>query len=228
MGASVGDAELTTLRSDSLTPAMRQGVFELFHRSYRNANDDYLERSLQALAAIAIARAPDGELVGFAVGASRRLDVPRLGNRTVGLAGIACVDPRWRRRGLFSALATTPLLDGSAKTGDERLAAGRVAHPASYRSFGLPSAVPRPGLALTAWHKEVGVVVAAAYGAHDFDAEHFVCIGDGAGPGEPIVDIEGVTDAERELFEYVDRRRGDALLVIGWFPSAPQGWLESG
>ena len=48
------------------------------------------------------------------------------------------------------------------------------------------------------------------------------------GPGEPIVDIEGVTDAERELFEYVDRRRGDALLVIGWFPSAPQGWLDSG
>jgi hypothetical protein len=204
---------------------MRQAVFELFHASYRNANDSYLERSLHALGAIAIAQTPDGELVGFALGESRTLDVPRLGNRLVSLAGIACVDPRWRRRGLFSALAG-PLLDGSPDTGGERLAAGRVAHPASYRSFALPSAVPRPGLSLTSWHKEVGAVVAAAYGAHDFDAEHFVCIGEGAGPGEPIVDIEGVTDEERGLFEYVDRRRGDGLLVIGWFPSAPDGWLD--
>src|SRR6266568_938350 len=147
MGAGAGDAKLTTLRPDSLTPAMRQAVFELFQASYRNGNDRYLERSMQALGAIAIALAPDGELVGFALGESRTLDVPRMGNRLVSLFGIACVDPRWRRRGLFSALAAGPLLDGPSDTGGERLAAGRVAHPASYRSFTLPSAVPRPGLA---------------------------------------------------------------------------------
>jgi hypothetical protein len=78
---------------------------------------------------------------------------------------------------------------------------------------------------LTPWHKEVGAAIASAYGVRDFDADRFVCIGDGAGPGEPAVDIHGITQEENSLFEWVDRTRGDSLLVVGWVADAPSGWL---
>jgi GNAT superfamily N-acetyltransferase len=222
----LGDPDVIVVRGEELTSDARRGVFELFRASYRDANDAYLARSLTVLGNIAVARDHDGRVVGFALGETRMLDVPRVGVRPVGLAGVACVEPQRRRQGLFRAVATAAMQgDTTIEEPRPRLVAGRVAHPASYRSFALPTAVPRPRLALSLWHKEVGAAVAAAYGAANFDAEHFVCIGSGSGPGEPALDVERVTDDELELFSHVDRARGDSLLVIGWFPEAPPGWL---
>ena len=43
------------------------------------------------------------------------------------------------------------------------------------------------------------------------------------GIGHPDMEIEADTE-EWELFEQVDRDRGDALLTITWSPTAPPGW----
>ena len=216
--------EVTALPTSSLTSELRQQVGHLFHASYRDANDRYLEKSLRAFAHVGLATV-HGHVIGFALGDTRLRDVPRVGTCPVSLAGIACIDPQWRRRGLFATVATAAL-HGSGETvfPGVHLAAGRVAHAASYRSFVLPSAVPRPGVPLSPWQKEVGAFIAAAYGATQFDEDHFVCVGDGAGPGEPELEIEAATPDVQRLFEFVNRARGDALLVVGWFPSAPVGW----
>lgn len=221
-----GSVEITVLPCSALTSRLRQEVFDLFHGAYRGANDSYLEESLTVFGHIGLAKAHD-RVVAFALGATRLLDIPRVGLCRVSMAGIACVHRSWRRRHLFVELATAAL------GGDEveerhglHLATGRVAHPASYRSFALPNAIPRPGVELTAWHKEVGTSVAAAYGSRDFDENHFVCRGDWAGPGEPALEIETATADEHDLFAFVNRARGDSLLVVGWFPEAPTGWLS--
>ena len=220
-----GDVELITLRSAELTADIRRGIDDLFHAGYRGANDDYLEMALAVLSNTAIARAADGRVVAFALGETKALEIPGAGVRPVSMAGLACVDRDWRRQRLFSAVATAALQPGlSAGDDTSRLVAGRVAHAASLRSFRIPNAVPRPGVAPTAWHKQVGAAVAEAYGASAFDADRFICIGDGVGPGEPVLDIDDATEEERRLFEGVNRARGDALLRIGWWPDPPPGW----
>jgi hypothetical protein len=71
--------------------------------------------------------------------------------------------------------------------------------------------------------REVGQTVAEAYGVHGFDPETFVCIGSGRPIGYPNM-VLGVDSHEWEIFEPVDRHRGDALLAIAWLPDAPAGW----
>ena len=58
---------------------------------------------------------------------------------------------------------------------------------------------------------------------HDFDPATFVCIGDGRPIGFPRIEFK-VDPREWQIFESVDRSRGDALLAMAWLPSGPPGW----
>jgi len=215
--------DLTLNETDALCRADRETLLGLFQSSYRQANPAFLEKSLETLRWVALAR-QEGNPVGFALGETRVIDLPRLPAQVVSLAGICCVRGELRRRGLFGALERLLLTAQEVPEASRRLFCGRTAHPAAMRTIArISAAVPRPGHRPTPWQQEVGQTIAEAYGVHHFDPETFVCIG----PGQPIgyPDIEhDVEPHEWEIFEPVDRDRGDALLALAWAPDAPPGW----
>ena len=83
--------------------------------------------------------------------------------------------------------------------------------------------IPKYGVPLSDWHKEVGLRVAELYGIH-IDPETLVVIGDGTPCGYPKLTYDDLTEAEKWLFKDVNRDRGDSLLGITWLPEAPRGW----
>lgn len=215
--------EVDVQSAPALAEDARAEVLTLFRATYREANEAYLEQSLAKFRFLATAREA-GVLVGFALGESRILDLPGLPAQAVAMAGICCVDDRFRRRGLFRRLETATFLAAGLDLGPRLLSCGRVAHPASFRTMTAhPSHVPRRGVVPTAWQREVGVAIAAAYGVVGFDPETFVCRGSGSPIGTPVLDLE-VRPEEWEAFAKVDRSRGDSLLGLCWFPDAPPGW----
>lgn len=215
--------DLTLEETTALSGAERETLLALFRSSYRQANPAFLEKSLEALRWAALAH-QEGSPVGFALGETRVMDLPRLPAQVVSLAGICCVRKELRRRGLLDVLERLVLVGQEMPEAPRRLICGRTAHPAALRTIArIPTVVPRAGCRPTPWQREVGQAIAEAYGVHGFDPETFVCIG----PGEPIgyPDIEfDVEPHEWELFEPVDRDRGDALLAIAWAPDVPPGW----
>ncbi len=217
------DFTFKTVKTKDISEEDRRTVVALFEGSYRQANLAYIEKSLGRLANLALAF-QDGMAAGFAVGEARLMDLPRLPRQVVSLAGICCVDPRFRRRGLFGALESRALAFDRPPAAERRLSCGRMAHPASFKGMsGNPSVVPKPGVRPTPWQQEVGRAIAEAYGVYAFDPETFVCLGSGAPIGYPIIEIEA-EPAEWEVFKPVNRDRGDALLGISWSPAAPPGW----
>ncbi len=217
-----------TEQTASLSSADRDQAHALFDRAYDRANHTYLDASLETLRWVTMAR--DGEkLVGFSLGEQRRLDLPRVGPTRATLAGLACVDPAVRRRGLFRRLSNLVLAaDGPITAeGVPVLGAGRMAHPASYRIYRpIPTVVPKGGVTPNEFQQAVGSVVAQAYRVADFDPATFVCRGQGTPIGYPNMNQEVEAD-EWDVFAAVDRDRGDALLALIWQPSAPDGWLEA-
>jgi hypothetical protein len=219
----VSESELCfeVVESRLLERPTRDRIRDLFHRSYRAPNDAYLEQSFERLRFVATATAAD-KLVGFAVGEMRIMDLPRLPDQAVALAGICCVDDGFRRRGLFRELESRAFRAAGIES-PRVLSCGRVAHPASYRTMiGNPSHVPRRGTPPSAWQRDLGATIALAYGVRVFDPDTFVCAGSGA-PMYPIIDIEVRAD-EWEVFAPLRRERGDALLGLCWMPDAPAGW----
>ena len=73
------------------------------------------------------------------------------------------------------------------------------------------------------WQREVGAAIAEAYGSPGFDPETFVVSGSGVPIGWPVMEIEAAPE-EWEVFEHVDRSKGDSLLGIRWVDTAPEGW----
>jgi hypothetical protein len=214
--------ELAVTAADRLPAAALAQIHRLFHASYRGADDAYLTQSLAALRFVATATAGD-TLAGFAVGEMRVMDLPRLPRQAVALAGICCIDPRFRRRGLFRSLEQRAFVAAGIRDAPRVLSCGRVAHPASFRTITWnPTHVPKRGVPPTAWQREVGAAVACAYGVARFDPETFVCIGRGT-PMAPVID-QDVQPEEWDAFATVDRSRGDSLLGLCWSPDAPEGW----
>jgi hypothetical protein len=210
-------------RTDALSERERSELLGLFEMNYRQANPAFLEKSLHRLRHVATA-VRSGATLGFALAETRVMDLPRLPAQVVSLAGICCIAPEFRRRGLFGELEHHAIMAGAVPETPRRLLCGRMAHPAAFRSIGrIPTAVPRPGVPPTSWQREVGEAIAEAYGVARFDAETFVCIGDGTPIGYPKIEFE-VEPHEWEVFEPVDRDRGDALLAIAWVPDAPADW----
>jgi hypothetical protein len=213
---SVGDAS-------ALSERVRRSLFDLFDASYRRANHTFLERSLRALRWVATVE-HEGAPAGFALADVRVMALPRLGPQVVHLAGICCIAPQHRRRGLLAKLELRAMTAAGVPEAPRRLVCGRMAHPAAMRTIDrLPTSVPKRSVLPSAWQREVGAVVAEAYGVHDFDPETFVCIGAGEPIGYPRIEMD-VEPHEWEIFAPVDRDRGDALLAIAWAPDAPKGW----
>ena len=197
----------------------------LFDGNYASANFDYLKKSAVTFGHLAIAE-NDGELVGFSFGDSVRSDLPGLdSSQAIALAGIACIDPVMRNRGLFFKLATDAMAAGGAIDPSRPfLFAGRMAHAITYRAMAkaADSTVPAFGKPISDWHKKVGNRVAELLGS-TVDSETFVVRGDGVPVGYPRVEYEATLE-EKVLFENVDRDNGDSLLSMCWLPSAPKNW----
>jgi hypothetical protein len=215
--------DLTLKETEALSTAERRALLGLFQSSYRQANPAFLEKSLQKLRWAALAH-QGGRPVGFALAETRVMDLPRLPAQVVSLAGICCVRKEHRRRGLFGELERLAFTAQEVPEAPRRLFCGRMAHPAALRTIArIPTVLPRAGHRPTPWQREVGQTVAAAYGVHGFDPETFVCIGPGEPIGYPDID-QDVDPHEWEVFDPVDRDRGDALLAIAWAPDVPPGW----
>jgi hypothetical protein len=207
----------------ALSERQQSDLLRLFEQSYRQANPAFLAKSLATLRYAAVA-VSDGVAVGFAVAETRVMDLPRLPAQVVNLAGICCIAPEFRRRGLFGELEGRAMKAGAVPEAPRSLFCGRMAHPAAMRGIArLPTTLPRPGSRPSSWQQEVGKAIAGAFAVHDFDPETFVCIGSGTPIGYPRIAFE-VEPHEWEVFRPVDRDRGDALLTIAWFPAAPPGW----
>ena len=213
--------------SDGLSARQRDGMHALFDLAYEAADHDYLDRSLTKLGWVALARREDDadHLVGFSLGDVRTLDLPAVGPTPTLLAGLACVGPDHRRHGLFRYLSNLSLRAAGVMPADGlALGAGRMAHPASMRMVAVaPTVVPKRGRTPSPLQQGVGRVVAEAYGVADFDPTTFVCRGSGKPIGFPRMNQE-VEAHEWEVFEPVDRGRGDSLLALIWHGEAPEGW----
>jgi GNAT superfamily N-acetyltransferase len=220
---AAGTFEITVMPTNEISQTVRSKTLTLFHQSYRDADGGYLEQSFAKLRYLAIATTEDATLAGFALGDMRIVDLPRLPAHPLALAGICCVDPRFRRHGLFRELERRAFLAAGVGWRPRVLSCGRMAHPASFRTMlDNPTRVPKPGVSLTPWQKEIGAAVAKIYGVSEFDADTFVCRGRGT-PMSCIIDVD-VTPEEWKVFAPVDRTRGDSLLGMIWVPDAPEGW----
>jgi len=202
-------------------------VLQLFRESYREANEAYLRKSLTTLAYVTVAWENERP-AGFGFAETRVIDLPELPGQVVGMGGICCVSPPYRRIHLFGELERRSLRAGPVKAEGRVLETGRMAHPASYRGMSRnPSAVPRRGQRPSQWQQAVGAAIAEAYGSPGFDPETFVVRGSGKPVGFPAIEIEA-TPEEWELFAPVNRLEGDSLLGIAWSPDAPPGWSPDG
>lgn len=228
---------ITVIPAAGLRSSLRGALHRLFDETYSQADHGYLDKSLQLLRFVAVAAPGDAtsdaaagssrqaEIIGFALGESRILDLPGLPGQRVGLAGLCCVHAAYRRRGLFRMLETSVMAEGMDGHGGGRLLlAGRMAHPASLRiTSSNPGALPRPGVVPSALQQEVARAVASCYGVEYFDPLTFVCRGGGWPIGYPRMHVDA--DAEEwKLFTNVDRDRGESLLALSWTPDAPPGW----
>ena len=191
----------------SVIPAARlpedeyRSVHRLFQQAYQDANTAYLEKSFAKLGYIALATV-EQTLIGFALADAVRTPLPRLEDeQVIVLAGICCVDSDYRRMGLFSRLELMAAGANGLLRGDIRvLACGRMAHPASFRVISrTPAVIPKPGVPLSSWHKEVSLKVAELYGVR-IDPETLIVIGDGEPIGYPKI-IQDVTEEEASLFK---------------------------
>ena len=215
--------DFRVVETDRLSTQDLHSVLTLFEMNYRQANRAYLEKSLGTLRYLALAE-HEGTAVGFGLGECRVMDLPRLPAEVVNLAGICCIAPQFRRRGLFSELERLTMTATELPPHSRRLSCGRMAHPAGMRVLvHHPTVVPKPGIRPSPWQQEVGQAIADAFGSHAFDPETFVCIGSGEPIGYPIIEFE-VDPWEWEVFRQVNRDRGDALLAMVWTPDAPAGW----
>jgi hypothetical protein len=218
-----GDFTFRTLHSAELAAGDIDAIMQLFEINYREANRAYLEKSLLKLKYATIAM-HGGVPAAFALGEARIMDLPRLPKQFVALAGICCVAPQFRRRGLFGEVEMRSMAGAGIRPPERYLSCGRMAHPASFHLMSRnPAVVPRPGVTPSEWHQAVGIAIAEAYGVAEFDPLTFVCKGTGVPIGYPVMEVDA-TPEEWEMFRYVDRSRGDSLLGIAWWPDAPEGW----
>lgn len=225
MKENFNNMEFQIKNTAELTLSDVTSIKELFDRNYQQANQEYLDHSLKALRRISLAL-EEGCLVGFSLADSATIAIPRMKEKQlVMLGGVACIDTSYRRKGLFSHLAT--LSGGERKSvlsGAERvLACARVAHPASFRTLcRLPGAIPKHDQPLSEWHLEVGAVIANLYGV-TLKPQSLIVQGNGTPIGYPNIDVK-VSEEEWLAFAEVNREQGDSLLGVAWAPSAPDGW----
>lgn len=221
------DLDIEVTAGKDLTANQIADIMRLFDQSYSAANHAYLLKSFDVMRWIALAH--DGQhLVGFAVGDAVETMLPRLDEpQLVAMAGIACIDTRYRRGGLFGRLALASMMgSGLLELHRRYLLCGRMAHAASYRAAARSSnnVVPLAGQPITAWHREMIECIAALYKVN-VDSMTSRVIGKGDPIGYPKLEYEATAD-ELTVFRDVDRNKGDSLLAMSWRPDPPAGWLD--
>ena len=95
--------DFRVIETDKASSRDLETVFALFEMNYRQANRAHVEKSARVLRYLALAE-HQGIPAGFALGECRVMDLPRLPVQAVNLAGICCIAPQFRRRGLFAYL----------------------------------------------------------------------------------------------------------------------------
>lgn len=206
-----------------LNASERDAVHRLFERSYEKPNHAYLDKSLSNLTFITVAYNRDA-LVCFSVGDVVKTNIPGISEPQIAVAGgLSCIDPAFRKMGLFGYLQKLLMNENGLDDDSRFIMGGRMAHPVSYRVIEkFPGAIPKRGLVLSDWHKEVGLHFAKIYNV-SIDPETFVVKGSGSPIGIPKLEMN-INDEDWEIFKHVDRDRGDSLLCIAWYPEAPVGW----
>lgn len=221
------DLNVEVAAGKDLTADQIEEIMRLFDQSYSAANHAYLLKSFDVMRWIALARDKEG-LAGFAVGDAVETMLPRFDEpQLVAMAGIACIDARHRRGGLFSRLALAAMMESGLLAPDRRyLLCGRMAHAASYRATARSSnnVVPLAGQPVTTWHREMIERIAALYKIN-VDPMTSRVIGKGGPIGYPRMAYEATAD-EVTVFRDVDRDKGDSLLAMSWRPDPPAGWLD--
>ncbi|MEM1146579.1 MAG: hypothetical protein AAGH49_02240 [Pseudomonadota bacterium] len=209
----------------ALSSSDKNEIIALFDANYDQADPAYIDKSISTLKHIALAFSTS-QLVGFGFGETRIMPLPRLSEtEVVALAGMSCVDPNVRQRGLFSQMALEVLSHaGNIPSDRPYLFCGRMAHAISYRTIARmsPACVPAAGQALTPWHQEVLLAAAEAFDVH-VDQTTGIVKGSGRPVGYPKLSFQPSPD-EEVLFRNVDRTNGDSLLAVAWLPAAPVGW----
>lgn len=227
---STPDLDVRIVRVPEMAADERAAIFEIFDASYRDANHEYLQRSLDRIGMASLAMV-DGRGVGYAISHARWMELPGFEEpQLVVLHGMRCVVPEYRHRGVGGVTnraadeAMKAELAAIGRSHERQLVCGRYGHAARAGGRSDPGSVPRLDVRPTVWQQAVGLAVAEAYGS-TLDPETFVCIGSGTPIGYPNEEFEP-TEAEREAYAGVDRDRGDNLLVINWVPDPPPGWND--
>ena len=120
--------DFRVIETDKASGQDLETVFALFEMNYRQANRAHVEKSLRVLRYLALAE-HQGIPAGFAIGECRVMDLPRLPAQAVNLAGICCIAPQFRRRGLFTYLEVLALGAAGVEDSSRRLSCGRFATP---------------------------------------------------------------------------------------------------
>ena len=143
------------IKTAELTSSDLQIIHDLFDLAYQQANHGYIDQSITKLRFLALAH-DQAKPVGFALGDAVITPLPRMAEpQCVILAGICCIDPGYRRLGLFTYLESLAIREGSLmKPGKRSLSCGRMAHPASFRIIRRnPSVVPNTVMLLPTGRK---------------------------------------------------------------------------
>ncbi|MBT5774932.1 MAG: hypothetical protein HOH95_11215 [Dehalococcoidia bacterium] len=228
--SSNADIQVRVQHAATLSAAERAAVHRVFEASYKQPNHEYLDRSIDRIGMLAIAFEASGDAVGYAISRAHWMELPGFdAPQLVVLHGMRCVRPAFRHRGIsgfVNRAVSDAMREEIAEIGRpaRQLECGRYGHASRAGGRSDPSAVPQVGASPTAWQREVGLVVAEAYGSN-LDPETFVCLGSGIPIGYPNAEFEA-TEFESAAFAPVDRARGDNLLVINWQPDAPPGWND--
>ena len=145
VAADLSGLDLTLKETDALSGVEREALLALFRGGYRQANPRFLEKSLETLRWVALAHR-EGRPVGFGLGETRVMDLPRLPAQIISLAGLCCIRDEFRRRGLFGRLEQMVLTARELPAAPRRLFCGRMAHPAALRTIArFPTVLPKVG-----------------------------------------------------------------------------------
>ena len=230
-GRPVEGVDFWTGSPANMSPSERSGLQELFAAAYADPDPEYLDRQLDVMSSLAIARR-DGAVVGFSLVGGQVLHTDALGPVKVTLPGLVCVAPREHRSGIGQATMNRQAWHRSSTFGPSEVAGPRFATPASFAmamkgraQFCWP---PQDDLYAqydhpTAAQVELAQEVACAYGNQGYDAATGACVGLGRPIGTPNVEPE-VPDEYHRRFAGIDRDRGDSLLYLRWTVDPPAAW----
>jgi len=225
----IADFRIAVREPGELTVEDRRVIAAIFDAAYAQANQAYLDASIERIGRIAFAVTDEGAPVAYAIGRPHWMALPGFRERQlVWLHGMRATAPAFRHRGLSGALSRALSVAARAEVGASpparELGCGRFGHASRQGQMVEGNHVPWPGLVPTRWQQGVGLAVAEAYGSQ-LDPETFVCRGSGTPIGVPNVEFEA-TEEERQVFAPVQRARGDNLLVINWSPDPPPRWAD--